>query len=219
MGLHLNYELRLPRTARSVEVEQTLLTLRRFAVGLPFDTVSRVIRVDGPSRPRRHSSRGLLQFMASIVAEPWEDDDPPLTGDVPTAQGFVVWPGRRCEPAFFAFLYRSDAEDRHAEWFWHCSCKTQYASVVSDEHLVTCHTSLVAVLDRAIALGVDVVVRDETHYWETRDRSRLISEVHAMNRVVARFAGRFSDTVGDQLGVVAPIFDHARFEHLETGEE
>src|SRR5204862_2620576 len=98
-----------------------------------------------------------------------------------------------CETAVFAFLKRADEPRTHEEWYWHCSCKTQYASVVSDAHLIACHTSLVRVLDRAIELGVDVVVRDETHYWETRDDRRLLDEVHAMNRLIARFAGVLSD--------------------------
>ena len=93
------------------------------------------------------------------------------------------------------------------------------ASMVSDAHLITCHTALVAFLDHAIASGVDVVVRDETHYWETRDTERLVAEVHEMNRIVARIAGKFSDAIGTAADVRAPIFEHRNFEHLEMGEE
>ena len=95
----------------------------------------------------------------------------------------------------------------------------QYASIVSDRHLVSCHTGLVRLLDHARMLGVDVVVRDETHYWETRDEQRLITEAHAMNRIVARIAGNLDDAVGPGHATWAPIFGHPRFERLEMGEE
>lgn len=58
----------------------------------------------------------------------------------------------------------------------------------------------------------------ETHYWETRDEERLISEVTHMNRIVAAFAGRLADAMGSEHIVEASIFDHADFEHLEMGE-
>src|ERR1043166_6117068 len=112
-----------------------------------------------------------------IIAEPYDEDAPALVGDVGTAKGFFVDPGDGCETATFGFLRRADEQGEHREWFWYCFCKTQYASVVSEDHFVKCHTGLVAILDVAARLGIDIVVRDETHYWETRDRSRLIKEV------------------------------------------
>jgi len=74
-------------------------------------------------------------------------------------------------------------------------------------------------LDYAITLGIDVVVHDETHYWESRDVSRLVSEVRAMNQLVARIAGKLSDALGDAKDLQASIFEHPRFERLEMGED
>jgi hypothetical protein len=116
-------------------------------------------------------------------------------------------------------MRRADEDARHREWFWHCSCKTQYASVVGDQHLVACHAGLARLLDRAASLGVDLTVRDETHYWDTRDERRLIAEVHRMNQIVARIAGKLSDATGPEHAVRAPIFQHAQFERLEMGQE
>jgi hypothetical protein len=220
MGLHLNYELRLPASTSPRDVAGVLERLRTFATTRSFEEVSALhttAGVDIPIDPATDQAR-VIQTFASIIASPYDDDDPPLHGDVDSAQGFYINPGKGCETATFGFLKRADASDRHREWFWHAFCKTQYASVVSDDHLVMCHTSLVAVLDHAILLGIAVVVRDETHYWETRDEARLIAEVHAMNRLVAAFAGRFSDAVGTAHSVQAPIFEHPRFERLEMGE-
>jgi hypothetical protein len=75
-------------------------------------------------------------------------------------------------------------------------------------------------LDYAGKVGVDVVVRDETHYWETRDEQRLIAEVRKMNHIVAAFAGRLGDLGVPGSGELrAPIFGHPRFERLEMGLE
>ena len=84
------------------------------------------------------------------------------------------------------------------------------------EHLIHCHTTLVALLEEAIRLGFDVTVRDETHYWETRDTARLLAEVREMNRVVARIAGALHDAVGDKAHTAGAIFEHPEFEELET---
>jgi hypothetical protein len=90
---------------------------------------------------------------------------------------------------------------------------------LSDAHLIACHTTLIDMLDHAIQLGFAVDVYDETQYWETRDTSRLVVEVHAMNQLVARFAGRLSDAIGEGHAVHAPIFEHPRFERLEMGDD
>ncbi len=236
IGLHLNFELRLPAPATRESVIVSLAALHAFAQSLPFADVSPLLtELDGDSvDEREHATlRAALRLWAELIATPYDaneegdaedaDDagdasdasDAPLVGDVSTALGFLLQPGQGCETATFGLLRRLSPDGTPADWFWHCSCKTQYASTVSDAHLIACHTALVRVLDHAISLGFDVVVRDETHYWETRDVSRLVSEVHAMNQLVARFAGQISDALGDTTDVRAAIFEHPQFERLE----
>ena len=217
MGLHLNFELRLPGSMTSERVTATLTRLRAFALTLQLKNVSRIYH----AAPGCDVARGEgLRRLASVLADVFVDDAPPLIADIDTARGFAVHPGDGCETATFAFMRRADRSGHSAEWFWHSSCKTQYASVIGDRHLVTCHTGLVSLLDYAIDLGVNVTVRDETHYWETRDEQRLITEVHAMNRVVAAFAGKLSDASGQaDAMVIAPIFRHPGFERLEMERE
>jgi len=198
-------------------VVRKLTDLHAFAQTLALDELSPVL-VDHAGVIDETDRLNALRFWAEIVAEPWDEDVPPLTGEPDSALAFFVNPGHGCETAHFGFLRRVDAIGAHADWFWRCSCKTQYASIVSDEHLIACHTALVRLLDHAIELGIDVVVYDETHYWETRDTSRLVDEVHKMNQVVARFAGRLSDAMGEGKDVQASIFEHPRFERLEMGE-
>ncbi len=217
MGLHLNYELRLPHAATAEEVGTVLVRLRDFALALSFKSVTEIYR---PEPALFDSRAGGLRFLASVIAKVFVDDTPPLIADIDLVRGFSVIPGNGCESAAFAFMPRADQSGKHGDWFWYSSCKTQYASVISDAHLVACHSGLVTLLDRAIDLGVSVVVRDETRYWETRDKQCLISEVHNMNRIVAELAGNLSDHDGGVNGRVhAPIFSHPRFEHLEMGQD
>ena len=63
-------------------------------------------------------------------------------------------------------------------------------------------------------------VRDEAGYFESRDTTELLQRVAEMNRIVARFAGAFSDAFaeagGDTKQVQGAIFEHPDFERLET---
>ena len=211
MGLYLNYQLQLPSPVPTHETTALLTRLRTFALTQPFAKVSELYdaRANGMRR------------LATVVADAFKDENPHLIAAVDTARGFSVLPGDGCESAVMAFIQRRAEDGRPQDWFWHWSCKTQYASVLGDRHLVACHTGLVQLLEYAITIGITVVVRDETHYWETRDETRLIAEVNAMNRVVARVAGQLND-FGTGLGAAfrAPIFRHPRFEHLEMeGDE
>ena len=59
MGLHLNYELRLPASATVEEVEHILVRLRDFALALPFKNVTEIYR---PEPGRCDSRRGVYGF-------------------------------------------------------------------------------------------------------------------------------------------------------------
>lgn len=218
MGLHLNYELRLPARTSEREISDILDKLRDYASSLPFDQVSPVADAGDPDVPPVDRWQATIRLHASLVAEPFDEDKTPYYGDIASAQGFLINPGEGSESAPFGFMRRADVVGTQVDWHWQCFCKTQYASTVSDAHLVTCHTSLVKMLDRAIDLGIEVQVLDETHYWDTRDEQTLIEEVHKMNRLIAMFAGQLSDALGEEKNVVAPIFSHPRFERLEMGE-
>jgi hypothetical protein len=237
MGLHLCYELSLPAGVPDVDVGRLVSELRERTLALPFDHVSESVRLTEQALAGPSPLRGLVytrledvvHVSAALVREHlWrrrigvsaEDEYtrvhvPP---GVPTvARGFAIAPGRGCEPASFAVAQLSD--DEPSPWWWHWCCKTQYASVLGDEHLIRCHGSLVQLLDAAVVLGFDVVVRDETGYWKSRDPRQLVDAVAEMNRVVARLAGTFADAMrdagGDSRQVRGAIFEHPDFERLE----
>ncbi len=228
MGLHLCYELALPRETAATAVAERVRLLYGVATRLRFAKVSPLVQVTdgeplGDVNVFDCSLEDFFRLCARGCLDPRDEQTGKRADRLPDAVGFAVHPGQYCEAATFglAWVPPEDEEgDRlHGEpyvWHWHSVCKTQYASVVSDEHLIHCHTTLVALLEEAIRLGFDVTVRDETHYWETRDTNVLVAEVREMNRIVARIAGALHDAIGDQARAEGAIFDHPEFEVLET---
>ena len=154
---------------------------------------------------------------ARILNHPSSDDpDLDFEYDGSSTVGFAISPGKGCEAASVGFIHRRNVARDVNEWFWHTCCKTQYASLVSDEHLIKCHAMLVDLLDYAIGLGIDVVVRDETGYWESRNVAALLESVRRMNHIVASFAGALGDAISSASHQVeSPIFAHPDFEHIE----
>lgn len=243
MGLHLCYELALPASATDADAAAAVASLHERATALPFDHVSTVVRLTQNDLAGPWPLHGLaferLEDVAHVGALFLQEelyrrrlgltsddgeyaavDVPP---DLPTvAHAFAVAPGRGSEPASFGLL-RLGGGDAPARWRWRCFCKTQYASAHGDDHLLRCHGSLVALLDAARQIGVEVTVSDETGYWESRDPRQLTAAVADMNRLVARFAGALTDAVrdagGDSREVQGSIFEHPDFERLETAPE
>src|SRR6266542_1119210 len=185
MGLHLCYELaHSPET--SEETATALLgRLREGAERLRFDRMSPMLRFSGDEcEPGTWGEGDPLEWFFKVSAHEAAADSPdpdyPRSVWANVAIGFVVHPGARCEAAAFGLArfpetVTAHPGDRPVEtrgWHWHAVCKTQYASVVSDDHLIRCHLSLVELLEEAARLGFGVTVRDETHYWETRDIRR-----------------------------------------------
>lgn len=70
---------------------------------------------------------------------------------------FTIKPHENCEPLRFAFTKDGYFEER---------CKTQFAPL-------EVHLGVVAILDALKPRLSDLIVEDEGHYWELRDRDRL----------------------------------------------
>jgi hypothetical protein len=221
MGLSIFYHLRLPGHLEPAAVDAVLQALHTRAAAMGFATLTEITSLSDHSSWDPASGRPIdwLEFFATGVAEPLEDEEPPLIGRPETARGFLFQPGAECEPATVAFLHRGDASGAHQEWYWWCACKTQYASLLSEDHFVRCHRGIVALLDVAVSLGVEVDVGDEGEYWETRDEQVLLSHLRRMNHIMAALAGHLSDALGPERSVEAAIFAHPDFEHLEMGPD
>lgn len=228
MGLHLCFELAVPRDTAMADVVERVRQLRRVAATLPFDKVGPLVltaagQALGDTSETDNPLANWFRFCAHCRLGAHGERTGIRRDLLPDAVGFAIVPGDYCEGATFGLAWvppkNEDGERLHEEpsvWHWHTVCKTQYASNLGDDHLIRCHTSLVALLDNAPDLGFEVTVRDETKYWQTRDTNVLIAEVAEMNRIVAGIAGAFYDAAGGRVHVDGAIFKHPEFEELET---
>jgi hypothetical protein len=223
-----------------------LAKLRDEAVALPFASTSDLIRFTEQDLARPWPMHGLaferLEDVVDVTARFVRDelyheslgldiehtpDEEYFRVEAPEGLpvvviGFAVAPGIGSEPASFA-LAKLAEPDSAGRWSWHCCCKTQHASAHGDEHFLKCHTSVITLLDAAQRIGIGCDVRDEAGFYELRDESQLLASVEKMNRLIAQFAGQFSDAFakagGDSRQVQGKIFQHPDFERLETREE
>lgn len=248
MGLTIHYEMRAPANAAESDAAALVAKLREFALELPFDAVSQIVRLTEPAVAAMPTLRGFafgrLEDVAHLTAVftreelyarligverfRHEGNDvyecitvPPDVSTV--ACGFAIAVGPGCEPAALGALQVSLPNGATSPWEWHCFCKTQYASVHGDDNMLRCHRSLVSLLDSARELGFELHVTDETGYWETRDPAVLMTSVHRLNQLMAQFAGTFTEAVRDagldSRAIEGEIFRHPDFERLEMGSD
>jgi hypothetical protein len=225
MGLSIAYQLNLPAATPRAVVEERLVQLQECARRLPFALVTDFMETRAGDTLGPAPQPLELEFWFRSWAALTFDPDPGDGGgdELPDSIGFLVMPGNECEPLAIGMAWAPARDDDWTAlpdqpycWSWQSVCKTQYASMVSPDHFVQCHTSVVALLDAAAGLGFQVRVADEGGYWESRDPDRLLAEVETMNRLIAAFAGGLHDAIGAEHPIDAPIFAHPDFERLET---
>lgn len=230
MGLTIHYELHA-KTRRHEKARGFLEQLRQKALDLPFKEVGEIVEVGGDDvdfRPldQDHPHRWLLCQAEALVP----DGDTYYRAQAKRLIAFSTWPGEGCEQANFGLaMYPKtlEVEDRSgakkkirvgkAEWTWDSFCKTQYASnpeCGGVENFLRCHLTVVKLLDHAAELGILKEVSDEGKYWDKRDVKALAAEVGDWNTMIAGWAGRLKDALGDD--VTAEIAKFPNFEHLEA---
>lgn len=231
MGLHLCYELRLLGDTTEDQVRAALEGVRERALEIRGAQVTELFSASvGDLRAHKPAwSESLDAYFFSCASRMVDERRSRVpafaaTPDRTSAIGFGVHPGRGCEAATFGLahcsagsvLFDDEPPIEYDVWFWHHCCKTQYASVVSNEHLIHCHLSLVTLVEECERRGIAIAVRDETGYWETRSTEHLVAEVEKMNGIVAGFAGRLSDAISPNYKAQGAIFEHQEFERMET---
>ncbi len=208
MGLTIHYDLRLGGR-KGEEVRRIVTRLRAAACDLPFEEVEPLVEYRAtPNVAPPDFPCGLFHADGSQPVGRSHVERP-----LQSLFAFRVLPGPESEPAEFGLARYA----RQRSWSWYAFCKTQYASdprAGGVENFLRCHLSVVRLLDRAAALGMDVAVKDEGGYWKNRDRSRLVEELEEYNRYVAGIGGQLKDALGD--GLSGPIFGFPDFEHLEA---
>lgn len=200
MGLGIRYEMQLPGATPARRVHAILARLHAFACTLIVDGVGPITRaslgellraspIDASDLERHfHEIASANLYEVDVALERVEHRTRRAVA------GFSVHPGRGCEAAAFGFVRPGltaapagfNGDLPWNGWSWSARCETQYASIVSIEHLIDCHLAVVHLLDEADRLGVTVHATDSTEYWHTRSVQHLIQHVDSANGIVAR---------------------------------
>lgn len=207
MGLTLHYTLRSDLRSPAA-VKRLVGRLREAADELSFTQVGPLVEYRAAPGEAGDFPAGLFHAVRFLRRRgEWHEAHPRL------AYAFVVWPGPGCESAELGLA----RYPRQAGWSWEAFCKTQYASSPAHggtANFLRCHLGLVALLDRAVELGVTAEVNDEGNYYQGRDAEALAREVGQWNEMLAGLGGVLKDNVPGT--VAAPIFQYPDFEHLEA---
>lgn len=238
MGLSLSYELRMHANAN--EARRLIQQLHEFAIAQSFQEVSDI--AEWPL-PAGHESDELsaenerwLKICGTQYGQKRMPDGETVWIDIAPTHlvAFAIQPaegsetaqfGLACHPSVIEYDYQGASQlietDLAGVYSWAQCCKTQYAGLKQHggfDNFAQAHCGLVKLLDHARELGIQVEVKDDSEYWEQRDRDKLRSSLEEWNGLIAAFAGQLKDRLGPQLehGIQAPIFTAPDFEHLEA---
>jgi hypothetical protein len=78
------------------------------------------------------------------------------------------------------------------------------------------HLSVCSILEKAQALGLQVHVSDEGHFWDKRDVKALAQEVGEWDQMIAGMFGMIKDAIPDGVAAESSISGRPDFERLET---
>ncbi len=232
MGLSLCYELRFKgeRAAAQAAIEH----LHSVAITQSFDEVGTII--EGSAEDPEGSDDPGWQMLGVQYGKKTLPDGREAWIDIPPQQviAFGIQPAEGAETAHFGLAthpacieYPYDGGTMLIEtglagtWSWSQCCKTQYAGLKQfggEENFLRAHLGLIAVLDAAVELGLQVQVSDDSGYWEDRNEDELRKQLKSWNGLVAAFAGQLKDRVDPEApnSISAPILSAPDFEHLEA---
>lgn len=231
MGLTIHWQWKTDYTRD--EARAKIRELYEYASTLGFQHCFEPVEIDW-SNPAADSDEAFLR-MRSLWAVSHEID---LGDGIPTSTGdllepewsicfFATDPG--AEPVFIGFgkypetwKFQGKTLSTGARGLaWQNFCKTQYAAMPEEggeTNFLEAHVRIVMLLDEAERLGIPVEVEDEGEFWEKRDEEHLLSKLRELSAIMAAFAGRLKDRMGDD-AVKGPIRDHPDFERLEAKGE
>ena len=199
MGLTIHYTISGPARLKLTRVQRIVSALRKKAVALGFEHVTRLIRVE-PDFPFAHWHPPGAKRARELV--------PPSEGWV-----FHATPGDGSESVMMG-LCRFEGREG---WWLESFCKTQYASRHGWEHFLKCHCAVIQLIEESTRFGLNVKVEDEGGLWETGSFAVLRKNLDEYNECIAAFGGALKDAAASAGQTIdAPIFDHPQFEHLEA---
>ncbi|MDI6824644.1 MAG: hypothetical protein QME87_09865 [Bacillota bacterium] len=214
MGLSVYYWLRL----NDGDPAAVLGRLRQAALDLPVEAVSEVLYFRGEACSWRNVGEGdplwwiLLQARKPVSAPRVWLDVEPIELHV-----FQVALGAGCEPAVFGLARYPEFLEVAGErvpvpdagaWTWVGRVKTQYASNVSLDHFLRCHTAVCRILVEAERQGILENVHDEGGFWGTWDLEVLVRELGEWNLCLASIAEGLREC---GMGQGAAIAEHPEY--------
>lgn len=209
MGLTVNYKVSIPITENIVE---KLEKVRQQCLDLPFETVDEVkdmqisketIQLFRDLQKRytwpNNSFENLAKrdkMMEERGTDTWTIitiDDTKYPQDHHLVQ-LSLWAGKGCEGTEFSFTKKKK--------YWRCEgfTKTQYA-----EQFVKCHLLVIKALDLLKEQGFEVNVKDEGHYWETRDLKVLAQNINDYTELIKNIFGTLKGQTEGKMDIVSPI--------------
>jgi hypothetical protein len=237
MGLTIHYSLKAQ--GNEAQARELIHALHQTAQDLPFKEMGQVVELSGKQcdfnrRPKDDALHWLLvQAAESVEIKPeGRKQNPRCTTwyEVLPSRliAFDTWPGEGCEAANFGLCQfpaeidtpRGALKTGLLGWHWSSFCKTQYASdprCGGVPNFLRCHLTVVAMLDRAKALGCLEHVSDEGDFWKKRNLPALVQEIGSWNEMIAAFGGKLKDLMGDgPLNLESAIAQFPNFEQLEA---
>jgi DNA-binding XRE family transcriptional regulator len=225
MGLTIHWSLQAKANSPQ-KACQLIEKLRQKALDLPFEQVGDIVEVSGDTADFKELDRDDPNLWLLIQAAQYIERHGQFCRVTPThVIAFSALPGQGSEPANFGLaVYPKTIEvagkkirTNLGDWSWSSFCKTQYASnpeCGGVENFLRCHLAVVKLLDHAKEIGILGDVSDEGDYFEKRDIEALAKEVGDWNTMIAGFAGRLMDELGEK--VTSEIAKFPNFEHLEA---
>jgi hypothetical protein len=225
MGLSICAKLKFGSPDKETTPEDALSAVQQLhqeAFRLPFKSISPALaHVQGLEFYTYLSNEPAMSFLSDLLIEVHTDNNTTIKIAPMIAVFFGVWPGEWCAPTMFGLAKYPDKiplpfADRvlsakyPGTWMWRTACKTQYASNVSEQHFLSCHTSLCKLLDKAKSLGFDVIVHDDGGYWESRDTQKLTQELAKRNEEAAIATRVLTDIFGPD-NIQHPIQDNIAY--------
>jgi len=235
MGLTLHYKFKAKgsrfKTAKLVHA------LYQKAQDLPFKELGKVVELTGPECEMDRYEQDdplrwlVIQSMASVEIKDTHASSNNGLGSTwisfPAQRiiAFTAWPGQGCEESNFGLCQypatifspsHGQLRTKIRGWRWSSFCKTQYASDPDCgglQNFLSCHLTLIAMLDHAQYLGLLDQVHDEGKFWEGRNVEDLAGRVGEWNEFMAAVGGKIKDVLG--AGVEMPISQYPNFEQLE----
>lgn len=235
MGLTIHYKLKAKGPIATAH--QLVRALYQKAHDLPFKEIGQIVELtDGECEMERYERDDplrwlVIQSMGGVEIKDTHASSNRKLGSTwisfPAKRiiAFRAWPGEGCEESNFGLCQYpatifspsfGQLRTKLRGWRWSSSCKTQYASDPDCgglQNFLSCHLTVIAMLDEAKRLGLLDYVLDEGKFWEGRSVEDLANQIGQWNQFLAAVCGRVKDVVGE--GMEAPISDFRNFEQLE----